>query len=225
MKKILIFVLLLVAIPIGVSHALSFPDIQARITSIQWPVPVWVPSAPSTYDEKWYVGTVLANIFDATQKIKWEFIQAFSSIWWITYQDNIPKWNGSKFLQGTLYDVWGNIGVWTGVISSGLKLDIDGKVGATEYCDEDGNNCFKASEVLWNPPIFSMGYVKGWVLEYGENVDSIVRINASTFGITLTQAPTGDDTYIVVVNTKEWNNSTCKDKYKTAKILYWKAFQ
>ena len=35
----------------------------------------------------------------------------------------------------------GNVGIGTPSPSSGLKLDVEGKVGATEYCDKDGNNC------------------------------------------------------------------------------------
>jgi hypothetical protein len=32
-------------------------------------------------------------------------------------------------------------------VSDGLKLDVEGKVGATEYCDENGNNCKIATEI------------------------------------------------------------------------------
>lgn len=35
----------------------------------------------------------------------------------------------------------GNVGIGTTSPSAGLKLDIEGKVGATEYCDQNGNNC------------------------------------------------------------------------------------
>jgi len=35
----------------------------------------------------------------------------------------------------------GNVGIGTTSPSTGLKLDVDGRVGATEYCDEDGNSC------------------------------------------------------------------------------------
>jgi hypothetical protein len=37
------------------------------------------------------------------------------------------------------------VGIKTSSISSGLALDVAGKIGATEYCDEDGNNCFTAA--------------------------------------------------------------------------------
>ena len=35
----------------------------------------------------------------------------------------------------------GNVGIGTARPSSGLKLDVEGKVGATKYCDQNGNNC------------------------------------------------------------------------------------
>lgn len=41
----------------------------------------------------------------------------------------------------------GPVGIGTVSPSSGLTLDVEGKVGATEYCDENGNNCFTADGV------------------------------------------------------------------------------
>ena len=41
----------------------------------------------------------------------------------------------------------GNVGIGTTNTAAGLKLDVAGKVGATEYCDEDGNNCTEATDL------------------------------------------------------------------------------
>ncbi|MCK4540156.1 hypothetical protein KAU09_03315 [Candidatus Parcubacteria bacterium] len=41
----------------------------------------------------------------------------------------------------------GNVGIGTAEISTGLKFDVEGKVGATYYCDKDGNNCVAAGEL------------------------------------------------------------------------------
>ena len=41
----------------------------------------------------------------------------------------------------TLQPNAGNVGIGTTGPSSGLKLDVEGKVGATEYCDQNGSNC------------------------------------------------------------------------------------
>ena len=38
----------------------------------------------------------------------------------------------------------GSVGIGTATPSSGLKLDVDGAVGATEYCDENGENCVES---------------------------------------------------------------------------------
>ncbi len=40
----------------------------------------------------------------------------------------------------------GNVGIGTTEPSGGLKFDVEGKIGATEYCDENGVNCVAASE-------------------------------------------------------------------------------
>tara|TARA_Y100000310_G_scaffold160433_1_gene160203 strand:- start:7958 stop:8506 length:549 start_codon:yes stop_codon:yes gene_type:complete len=37
--------------------------------------------------------------------------------------------------------VGSNVGIGTTSIGSGLKLDVEGKVGATEYCNSDGSSC------------------------------------------------------------------------------------
>ena len=41
----------------------------------------------------------------------------------------------------------GTIGVGTVNISPGLRIDVEGRVGATEYCDEKGENCIAAKDI------------------------------------------------------------------------------
>ena len=41
----------------------------------------------------------------------------------------------------TILEASGNVGIGTTAPSAGLKLDVEGKVGATEYCDQNGSNC------------------------------------------------------------------------------------
>lgn len=38
-----------------------------------------------------------------------------------------------------------NVGIGTSAVDAGLRLDVAGRIGATEYCDEDGNNCTAAA--------------------------------------------------------------------------------
>ena len=41
----------------------------------------------------------------------------------------------------------GSIGIGDTTPDSGLKLDVEGKVGATEYCDQNGANCTAAADL------------------------------------------------------------------------------
>lgn len=41
----------------------------------------------------------------------------------------------------------GNVGINTTAVSVGLNLDVEGKVGAMEYCDKDGLNCIAAADL------------------------------------------------------------------------------
>lgn len=52
-------------------------------------------------------------------------------------------YNGSDIYYG------GNVGIGTASPSAGLKLDVEGKVGATEYCNKDGVNCFRQGLPLY----------------------------------------------------------------------------
>ena len=148
MKKAVLFIWIVGISLFWSAHALdslNVSEVNTRITKLQEAVPWTVPPVDSGYDRKWYVGSILANIFTATQKIKSDFILGFRDILWSSYQHNIPKWNGQIFKPGTLWDRGGNIWVWTSSISSWLKLDVEWKVWATEYCDENGANCFVAT--------------------------------------------------------------------------------
>ena len=40
-----------------------------------------------------------------------------------------------------------NVGIGTSAVSAGLRLNVAGKVGATEYCDESGANCTAAASL------------------------------------------------------------------------------
>ncbi|MDD5738713.1 MAG: hypothetical protein PHY72_02175, partial [Candidatus Pacebacteria bacterium] len=48
---------------------------------------------------------------------------------------------GNSFISGTL-------GIGATAISTGLKLDVEGNVGAAKYCDQDGLNCKTISELI-----------------------------------------------------------------------------
>lgn len=48
---------------------------------------------------------------------------------------------GANNVKSLLIDLQGNVGIGVDSVSPGLKLDVGGKVGATQYCDENGANC------------------------------------------------------------------------------------
>ncbi|MCK5461042.1 hypothetical protein KAI58_03590 [Candidatus Gracilibacteria bacterium] len=41
----------------------------------------------------------------------------------------------------------GKVGIGTTNPSNGLKLEVEGKIGATKYCDENGSNCVEAESL------------------------------------------------------------------------------
>ena len=53
--------------------------------------------------------------------------------------------NWSLYSSGTAKSYFnGSVGIGTASPSTSLKLDVEGKVGATHYCDQNGNNCVAA---------------------------------------------------------------------------------
>ena len=70
----------------------------------------------------------------------------------------LPSWKPLTPWQYTGSDIYfndgnGKVAISTTTVSASLTLDVEGQIGATEYCDEDGNNCFVATDVggtgLW----------------------------------------------------------------------------
>ena len=53
----------------------------------------------------------------------------------------------------------GNVGIGTASVDAGLALDVEGSVGASQYCDENGANCFTAPEVSGGGNTFTNGTV------------------------------------------------------------------
>ena len=70
---------------------------------------------------------MLANLFDANNKIKGAFIQAFQSIW-NSQANTLPRWNGQSFIAGTITDNGSNIGI--GITNPIAKLHVNGNIQA-----------------------------------------------------------------------------------------------
>src|SRR3972149_7131952 len=70
----------------------------------------------------------------------------------ITVNNSTQVKSGALGIQGTLVGyadgyVVNKMGIGELNVDSDLKLDVAGKVGATEYCDEYGTNCIAAGEL------------------------------------------------------------------------------
>lgn len=62
---------------------------------------------------------------------------------------NLQSGWGSR-VQAMTVDTTGDIGIGDPTPDASLKLDVEGQVGATQYCDNAGNNCFTPSNAsLW----------------------------------------------------------------------------
>jgi len=92
-----------------------------RVSTLQWDVPDSTPSAPFGFDQKWSIGEIISNIFNAAGLIMNQFITAFQTIEW-SFINNIPRWDGWKFVEGGMNDVWWNIWIWTSSPSSLLQI-------------------------------------------------------------------------------------------------------
>ena len=49
--------------------------------------------------------------------------------------------------ENALYYMLGSVGIKTSLISKDLSLDVEGKVGATHCCDENGENCITVADL------------------------------------------------------------------------------
>ncbi len=61
--------------------------------------------------------------------------------------DDVGSGAGQTLLHITNSILGGNVAVGTVSPSAGLKLDVEGKVGATAYCDEKGENCYTTAQM------------------------------------------------------------------------------
>ena len=57
------------------------------------------------------------------------------------------RFGSNNIYDRLLLDMNGNVGIGVSSVSAGLRLDIGGRVGASEYCDENGGNCKSITEM------------------------------------------------------------------------------
>lgn len=64
----------------------------------------------------------------------------------------------------------GSVGIGTTTPSAGLKIDVEGKVGATEYCDQNGNNCSTPGNAIPSGAVMAFNLTScpsGWTFADG----------------------------------------------------------
>ena len=94
-----------------------------KIQTTSW----YAGALPAGWEPKGFVGQVLADIFHATWLIKNEFITAFQTVAALPlntiFENNILRWDGSKFVLWGMYDVAWNI--WIGTDTPEWRLHIN----------------------------------------------------------------------------------------------------
>lgn len=83
--------------------------VRSNVWEVQSPASY---TAPIGFEDKWFIGSIIAQIFSPVWQILSQYILAFQNI--MSSDNNIPVWNESTgvFDIGTLYDVSWNIWVW-----------------------------------------------------------------------------------------------------------------
>ncbi len=146
MNKFIISWTMLILLFPTFTFAGDLSEVKGRIIEVQSPVPAWTPSLSWVYDQKWFVGEVIARIFDINGKIQSLFVSAFSNI--LTQVNNIPKWNGNNFEVGGMWDVGGNIGI--GIASPEEKLHVIGVWRFDSGINVDGRRAISSTNYSHN---------------------------------------------------------------------------
>lgn len=98
-------------------YASDLTEVWTRVAKIQAASPAGTPTAPASMDQKGYIGDMLGRVFYATGMIKNQFITAFQSIEG-NFANTLPRWDGLKFVWGTIRDDGTNLGIGTGVLNN-----------------------------------------------------------------------------------------------------------
>jgi hypothetical protein len=145
MKRIL---LLLLITSISISP-LSAASVQDNVLKVQW---ASTYSAPSTYEPKWFVGSIISQIFDSVGKVLSDYVLAFRNI--LTIDNTVPVWNASTkvFDVGTITDTGTNVWIW--VTSPWEKLTVSGRLSITGNPNSDDD--------VWDRGYNDVRYINVW---------------------------------------------------------------
>lgn len=87
-----------------------------------------------------------------------------------------------------VYTASNTVAIGSGTVSGSLQVDVTGNIGATQYCDADGNNCFTAATVsgggggLWTNNTTHISRENVHVLNTGQTIDT-ASLNGGTSGL------------------------------------------
>ncbi|QQS59198.1 tail fiber domain-containing protein [Candidatus Peregrinibacteria bacterium] len=72
---------------------------------------------------------------------------------WNIVSHNASSWERSGDIQTPGDDIFlntsGGVAIGTTILPADVKLGVQGKIGATEYCDENGENCIQISNIVF----------------------------------------------------------------------------
>ena len=131
-KNIFISALIVLAFIWNWVYADDIDEVRTRLNSINSPISD-LPSVPSWADQKWFITTIIQNIFDSTGQIKVVFIDAFNSIIWnADIDDRLLYWDDSNqtleesnlIHDGNTTTVEGNLNIEGDIFQGGDILNI-----------------------------------------------------------------------------------------------------
>lgn len=163
-KTLLCSLILSIYMPVATISAVDFDalnhdEVEQRIDEVQDSVlqPSWLASNLSP---KWFVGTIISNIFDGEGFIKNMFIAAFSGIDG-NYNNSIMKWDGAVFFPSNISDSWSEVQInanlsISGSVISPLRLNDEIQTTNDIIISRNGNSLFQMNQwgvnslAVWN---------------------------------------------------------------------------
>lgn len=110
---------------------------------------------------------VLAAIWVPVEK---KPLDPLTSEEWNTIAYNASGWQRAGDMdlptQNIFTNLSGGVGIGNNIISENLKLDVEGSIGAMEYCDENGKNCLLAAELANGGGLNGITCQNGQILQY-----------------------------------------------------------
>ena len=108
-------------------------------------------AVPDNYEPKGFVWKIISDIFDATWRIQDQYVWALQRVQSII-ANNIPRWDGEKFVRGTITDTGTNIGIWESNPWEKLVVSWRLSISGNPNTDDD----------VWNRRYNDARYIEIW---------------------------------------------------------------